>query len=297
MEQNKKISPKNSFSVLADSLKYIKKFKDELNKIFSGKCTVENTQRDIQNSRKFILNLINADIAPFAQKSVIKKWAEKSFEYFHDFDDELYPIYFFISLFASDELIGYKSNIMCEYIRYIAEYVYTHKKNIRKNCFEEKNLPASKVYDKFRFELGCIKNKKRKNFFIILICVESPIITMIIGIQAEKSLDMKYAEPSQQSSFFDISQNSLPTDNQKNNNSSVSEVSESKAEPSSSSLSEKSNAPSNATKESNPIVESSVEASDISQNISEEESSSVIENSVEIDNSQYESTSSNYDDS
>ena len=130
-----------------------------------------------------------------------------------------------------------------------------------------------------------------------MICVEIPIITMIIGIQAEKSLDMKYAEPSQQSSFFDISQNSLPTDNQKNNNSSVSEVSESKAEPSSSSLSEKSNAPSNATKESNPIVESSVEASDISQNISEEESSSVIENSVEIDNSQYESTSSNYDDS
>ncbi len=216
------------------SFKCIKSYTSELDNIFSKPFSAENTQDDIEKSREFILKLINEDIAPFAQKAVIKKWSEKAFEYFHDLKDdiysndetysnnEIYPVFFFISLFGSDELIGYKSSIMCEYIRYIAEYVFAHQKSICKRCLNNQKIPKSKVYDKFRLELNYLKRQKNKSLSIAFLYVIGLIITLLIGIHTGKLISTKDNNtPPPKSTVSDVSKSSQSSVHSTKNESSL----------------------------------------------------------------------------
>ena len=137
------------FDVIAEYGEYKKEL---INIPLTSDDNDRNVMEKIDCSRRFMLEIIESNLPYAMQKWLIKKWTKRAFKGLTSLRPEykVYPLMFFTALFANgSELQEY------QYMRheYIAEYVYFHKRDIRKRFFEGKvEIPDGFdiVYEEFR---------------------------------------------------------------------------------------------------------------------------------------------------
>ncbi len=141
-------------------------------------------------SREFIKSVIDSELPPAMKKHLFKIWTKKAFagltsqkrEY------EIYPLIFFTVLFVNGSALQDYQYIRYEYMGYIAEYVYFHRRDIR-DCFlrnEEIAVPDGfeMVYSEFGYLIGMCHQK----YIVRLLCVAMSLALffggMLIGLNA-----------------------------------------------------------------------------------------------------------------
>ena len=115
-----------------------------------------NVMEKINCSRTFMLNIIESNLPYVMKKRLVKKWAKRAFDGLTSarLEYEVYPLMFFTALFANGSELQEYQYMRYEYMKFIAEYVYFHKRDIR-NIFlknDKMTIPVGfdVVYEEFR---------------------------------------------------------------------------------------------------------------------------------------------------
>lgn len=172
---------------LFDTIAEYREYKKEL--INNVPLTSDDNDSDVTEkidcSRIFMLNIIKSDLPYAMKKRLIKKWTKQAFKGLTSQKQEykVYPLMFFTALFANGSELQEYQYMRYEYMKFIAEYVYFHKRDIRNMFLENSNemsIPVGfdAVYEEFRRLLAMYHPR----CMAVLICLLMSAILFFGGI-------------------------------------------------------------------------------------------------------------------
>ena len=168
----------------------------------------ENIEIDIEQSRKFIKELIECDIPPRAKKAIIHKWTDKAFCHFSSSGIDAYPLIFFNIIFDDGRELKPYQDIKYAYMEYIADYVYRFKPDIKDQFLNDRisRVPGLEpIYDEFCRKLIDCRKKRKQKYIIISSYILISVMVFLSGTLLGTNLCKPYEPDIKSNSVSEIS--------------------------------------------------------------------------------------------
>ena len=173
---------KKLFDVMAEYRKYKKKLMN--NVPLTSDDNDSNVMEKIECSRIFMLEIIKSNLPYAMQKWLIKKWTKQAFKGLTSEKPEykVYPLMFFTALFVNGSELQKYQYMRYEYMKFIAEYVYFHKRDIRNMFLKNPDMPIPDGFDVVYGEFRRMLAVYHPRCMAVLLCLLMSAILFFGGI-------------------------------------------------------------------------------------------------------------------